>query len=121
MTSLLNHIPFTTCPICKAKVKYATQWNQHSNREWNESVEFECGAKHEYSPNIGGPNTTWLCPEDPEAVKTAEVLNKVYTTIGDAFEAQELPSFFKTPLRNRIHEAFHESLRGSRSPKYKKG
>jgi hypothetical protein len=121
MTVLLNHIPFTTCPICKEQIRESRQWNQHTNGTWNEQVEFRCGARYEFSPNIGGPYPTWLCPKDPEVLKTEKNVNTAYAATLQTFEEQMLSAPFKTEVRNRIHESFHSVLRQVRTPKHVKG
>jgi len=47
---VLNHIPARTCPQCSAKLIAVRQERRHSNGNFNEYAEFECGFKVHFSP-----------------------------------------------------------------------
>jgi hypothetical protein len=57
----------TSCPKCGSKeVREKRQWSQHTNGFWNESVEFSCSAKYEFSPNFMLVGLSKVCTYDPE-------------------------------------------------------
>jgi hypothetical protein len=45
------------CKDCGSKVQVITIFNQHSSGEWNESVEYKCGAKFSFCPNFPNVNS----------------------------------------------------------------
>ena len=64
----LNHIKDIRCPICEAEMIAGGKNNKHSNGNWNEWREFECGYKLEFSPNFMKVQAArnYSCTNDPK-------------------------------------------------------
>ena len=57
----------TCCPKCgKTEVKETRKWSKHCNGHWNESIEFTCGAKYEFTPNFMRVGLVSECTWNPE-------------------------------------------------------
>lgn len=48
----LQHLHYTSCPSCGAALVAERQENKHTNRHFNETQIFECGATIVWSPNF---------------------------------------------------------------------
>lgn len=61
----LEEVP--ACPLCGCStVKESRKWAQHCSGYWNESVEFDCGQKYEFSPNFMCVGLVYDCKRNPE-------------------------------------------------------
>ena len=77
----LQHLHWQACPGCMSRIVTERQRSQHTNGEWFESQEFECGCVVEYVPNFHREEVKTPCPESPKQqekrAKQAEALRKV--------------------------------------------
>jgi hypothetical protein len=94
----LNEI--TACQKCgNNEVKEKRQWALHSCGHWNESVEFVCGAKYEFTPNFMKVGLAKVCTYDPEFKARQELTTSVKA------------EFFKLAEKRGIHPEEMKSLR----------
>lgn len=92
----------TGCPKCGNKdVKEKRQWALHTNGFWNESVEFACGAKYEFSPNFMLVGLAKICTYNPEYKARKELTAAVKAEI------------FELAKRRGIHDDEMTSLKSS--------
>jgi len=59
----LDKIDRGCCPICSAKAQSFLKKEQHTCGDWNEYVQYRCGAELHYSPNYGRVEFERSCPE----------------------------------------------------------
>ena len=68
----------TRCPLCGCgTVKETRKWAQHCNGHWNESVEFECGQKYEFSPNFMCVGLVADCKQNPQFKARVKLVQEV--------------------------------------------
>lgn len=75
----IKHIAdVTCCPKCgNEKVKERRTWAQHCSGHWNESVEFDCGAKYEFTPNYMCVGLASICKDNPDFKARRELVDAV--------------------------------------------
>lgn len=59
----LIHIIYNTCTTCGAEATDFRVNALHCNGQWNEYVQFKCGAEDHYSPNFNKIETIRFCPK----------------------------------------------------------
>lgn len=88
----------TACLKCgNNSVKETRRWSQHCNGHWNESVEFQCGARYEFTPNFMCVGLAKVCTYDPafklRKERTAEVKAEIFKLAEDrGIHPEELTS-----------------------------
>jgi len=71
------------CPYCACtKVKEYRQHSQHCSGQWNTSIQFDCGTKFSYTPNLIRIEQDSMCQRSPEwkarIKKVDEMREKLY-------------------------------------------
>ena len=65
------------CPVCMTQdVRETRKWLLHTNGYWNESIEFSCGAKYEFSPNFMCVGLVSKCRDNKEYRERRDMLPK---------------------------------------------
>lgn len=68
----------TSCQKCgNSTVKERRTWGQHCSGHWNETVEFDCGAKYEFTPNFMCVGLASICKNNPEFKARRELVDAV--------------------------------------------
>lgn len=81
----------TACRTCgNNSVRETRKWGQHSNGHWNESVEFECGAKYEFTPNFMQVGLASICRQNREYDARKKLVEDVKAEIFALGEARGL-------------------------------
>lgn len=52
MRTQLNHLKVAPCPHCNADIKRLIQGRKHSNGQFNETIEYDCGYDVSWIPNF---------------------------------------------------------------------
>ena len=76
----LQHLKWKACPTCMARIVSESQKRQHTNGQWFEAQEFECGCVIEFVPNFNREEVRKPCPnsiaEREKSAKRDEALRK---------------------------------------------
>jgi len=82
-----KHIKEKICEHCGRGVSSQTKSHFHSNGNWNEYIEFECGRKLHFSPNFMEIIIEKECPKEKKEViknkKRAKFEDKLISFIED--------------------------------------
>lgn len=99
----------TACAKCgKQEVKETRRWAQHCNGHWNESIEFSCGAKYEFSPNFMCVGLASICKHNPEFTARKELTANVKKEIFELAEKRGIHPDEMTKLKSNL-EYWHPS------------
>jgi hypothetical protein len=95
----LFHIKQDTCYFCGSRTVRETQRNQHTNGEWNETREYECGSIVIYSPNFRQQKVSMLCPNHPEKLAERKRRKKILKSINKLVDESNVDIEFKNQIR----------------------
>ena len=75
---MLTHITVTACPDCGCtKIRSMQRRDQHTNGQWNEELEFDCGQHYRHFPYGGQPHKGEGCRLSP-AQRAIKDKNRAY-------------------------------------------
>lgn len=85
-----KHIKETECKCCGRGIKSQTISHRHTNGNWNEYIEFECGRKLHFSPNYMDILIDKECPKNREEQIKNGKRDKFYQKIISTIENYKL-------------------------------
>lgn len=104
---VLKRIKDTVCPECGARCYKSMQSSQHTNGQWNEYREFQCGYKIHYSPNFQKLNVERRCPNSVDfkaiQLKRDKATKKLLRSIDRLDVDTTFKSFMKSSCTTNIH------------------
>lgn len=90
----------TSCHGCGCKeITESRQFNKHSNGHWNESVQFRCGYKAQFSPNFMRIIDESECEQSPEHKHMLEKRKAFKLKLAQFIEGGKVDDDFKTRLK----------------------
>lgn len=102
----LQHIKYTSCPDCSARLSEQTKRNQHCNGHWNEYVHFDCGNSYRFTPNFMKVEQVTKCTISKEykelAIKRRSALNALLEHINNI----DIDDEFKTHYHKLVKESY---------------
>lgn len=89
----------TSCPHCgSTDVRETRKFQKHCNGHWNESIEFSCGARYQFTPNYMRVGIHSACLRDPKFKERQKLTEKVKLEI------------FELAKKRGVHEDEQASL-----------
>lgn len=98
----IEHITIKHCPTCQRGVRAASFYERHTNGNWNEIVEFMCGAIWHFSPNFMTTTNTQLCKYGGESRTTEIELRRLENEVTQKIQESTLPTRSKAALIQTI-------------------
>lgn len=91
------------CPVCgDYEIDETRKWGKHCSGKWNESIQFKCRAKYEFSPNFNKVGLVRECTRNPAFTARRELTEKVRQEIFALAESRGIHPDEMTKLRQNL-------------------